>query len=328
MSICFVHRLSSISFISDSLGAVFVSSHDHSSPSCRSLISKSEMGVTLGKKREPTENFRKIAKGVIQINKVNQNSPANVKKFQSTNQGTATGMRNSLLTNQHQDINSGQSVRRTSAQISPRSTSNATGMNSDNTNEYKSELNSSRALIFKDTSSAWEALKRGEAMESELPNTELVVVDSALGGFQTVERSNVSLRDDDTYRNGVISRQDATEKQEEDETEKEFEVPYELPIDWETRVRHCSFSLYSSSPFSNHAVPFKWWCSLVPSNYAKRPLLNITMGHLLQPNDTAMDSDMNATPHKLKWILLRQRQMCSHNNNRKLEEEIFSPSRP
>ncbi|XP_071843243.1 PHD finger protein 24-like [Apostichopus japonicus] len=188
------------------------------------------MGVTLGKKKEPTDNFRKIARGVIQINKVNTNSPANIKKFQ-TNQGTATGMRNSLLTNQHQEINSAQDNRRTSARISPRSNVEENDSNVDT--GYRSEVqNSPRALMFKDTSSAWEALKRGDTTESELPNTELVVVDSALGGFQTVERSNVNVRDEGLYRNDFTSGVNKTET----EDEEEFMVPYELPIDWETRI--------------------------------------------------------------------------------------------
>lgn len=193
------------------------------------------MGVTLGKKKEPADNFRKIARGVIQINKVNTNSPANIKKFQ-TNQGTATGMRNSLLTNQHQELNSVQDNRRTSARISPRSNFEENDSNVDA--GYRSEVqNSPRALMFKDTSSAWEALKRGDTTESELPNTELVVVDSALGGFQTVERSNVNVRDEGLYRNDFTSGVNKTET----EDEEEFMVPYELPIDWETRVRIACF---------------------------------------------------------------------------------------
>ncbi|KAJ8039669.1 PHD finger protein 24 [Holothuria leucospilota] len=113
--------------------------------------------------------------------------------------------------------------RQTSHKFSPRK-------EEEEKNNEENYDNHSRALIFKDTSSAWEALMRGETMDSELPNTELVVVDSALGGFQTVERVNVSDRDMNHQYN------DVTRSMVKEDEEEDYKLPYELPIDWETQI--------------------------------------------------------------------------------------------
>lgn len=230
------------------------------------------MGVTLGKRKEPTSKFRQAAKGVIQINNLQKDSPINQRKL-STNQQTVSGMRSSLLTNHNLENGQKSAERPQSRQTSQKIILRKEEEEKNNEENYD---NHSRALIFKDTSSAWEALMRGETMESELPNTELVVVDSALGGFQTVERVNVSERDMNHQYNDV-TRSKVKENEEED-----YKLPYELPIDWETQVM--KLFCFSFEDVTGHA------CRRVKNR------LSLEMSNIQIMNNTTYNRSQRATP--------------------------------